>query len=419
MPDMDSRSESGTEVQEEERINDNHYRDDEPEEKPSPRLGPQDHRKENSSDDTTQDIEKASPAESQDYEVKWEENDPHNPKNMNTIRKWVVVLIVSASSLCVTCASSIYTSTYAQLESEFHVYQIVATLGLSLFVFGLGLGPMLAAPLSEFYGRRIIYIISLALFVVWLIPCAVAQNIQTMLVARFINGFIGASFLSVAGGTVGDMFDRKHLSAPMMVFTASPFLGPEVGPIMGGFINYYTTWRWSFYVEIIWSSVMLALIVLFVPETYSPVLLRRRAQRLRAQTRDERWKAPIEKMKRTVSMTVLRSLYRPFLLLVFEPMVLNLCLLSALLLGIVYLSFGAFTLIFQTNYGFNLWQTGVSFLGLFVGLVIGISTDPLWQKNYHRLVKRDGGPQPEHRLPPTIAGAIICPIGLFWFAWTT
>ena len=81
---------------------------------------------------------------------------------------------------------------------------------------------MFLGPLSEFYGRRKIYIISLGFFLVWLIPCAVAQNIQTMLVARFINGVAGSAFLSVAGGTVGDMFSRNELQAPMMVYTASP-----------------------------------------------------------------------------------------------------------------------------------------------------------------------------------------------------
>src|ERR1700722_6155972 len=69
-----------------------------------------------------------------------------------------------------TCTSSIYTSTYSQLTVEFDCSQIVATLGLSLFVVGLGCGPMLLSPLSEFYGRRPIYIVSFSLFLIWLIP---------------------------------------------------------------------------------------------------------------------------------------------------------------------------------------------------------------------------------------------------------
>lgn len=83
----------------------------------------------------------------------------------------------------------------------------------------------------KFYGRRKIYIVSFFLFLIWLIPCAVAKNIQTMLVCRFFNGLAGSAFLSVAGGTVGDLFDRHELGFPMMLYTASPFIGPEVGPL--------------------------------------------------------------------------------------------------------------------------------------------------------------------------------------------
>jgi MFS family permease len=58
-----------------------------------------------------------------------------------------------------------------------------------------------------------------------MLPCALAKNIATMLASRFLNGLAGSAFLSVAGGTVGDMFSKSELSMPMMVYTASPFVG--------------------------------------------------------------------------------------------------------------------------------------------------------------------------------------------------
>ena len=84
------------------------------------------------------------------FEVKFDENDPLNPRmRYSPARKWIMVLVVSSTSLCVTCTSSLYTSTYQQIQPEFYTSQEIATLGLSLFVAGLGLGPMLLAPLSE------------------------------------------------------------------------------------------------------------------------------------------------------------------------------------------------------------------------------------------------------------------------------
>ncbi len=76
----------------------------------------------------------------------------------------------------------------------------------------------------------------------------------------------------MAGGTVGDMFSQRHLQAPMMIYTASPFIGPGLGPIIGGFINYFLPWRWSFYILLIWSGLMLVAIICLIPETYHPVV---------------------------------------------------------------------------------------------------------------------------------------------------
>lgn len=123
-------------------------------------------------------------------------------------------------------------------------------------------------------------------------------------------------------------------------------------------------------------------------------------------------------------------------------MVLCLCLLSAILLGILYLFFGAFPLIFENNHNFTLPQVGMSFIGLLVGMLLGmfnltvivydrlygpgIISDPIWRYNYRRLIRNreaatgeEGVAEPEYRLPPVIFGTQLCWIGLIGFAFTT
>ena len=128
-------------------------------------------------DDENEDGEGGEPSngdggpEGKDCEVKFEENDPMNPRNMSTVRKWIVVFTLAFGSLCVTCVSSLYTTTYEQIDVKFHCSTLVSTLGLALFVWGLGLAPMVLGPISEFYGRRPVYIGAYLFFTIWLIPC--------------------------------------------------------------------------------------------------------------------------------------------------------------------------------------------------------------------------------------------------------
>lgn len=332
------------------------------------------------------------------------------------------------------------------MEAEFGNSRIVSTLGLSLFVLGLSQGPMFMSPLSEFYGRRPIYLVAWAMYIIWIIPQARANNIGTMLVARFLDGFSGSAFLAVSGGTVGDLFSRDEIQAPMLLFSLAPFVGPSLGPLFGGFINYNTNWRWTYYFLLIWGFVLYLAIIFYVPETYresitsrtpvegkytdiskrlDPIVLRTKARKMRKETGDERWKSPSERAEKSVVSAIGRSLLRPFQLLIFEPMCLNLCLLSAILLGTLYLFFGAFPLVFRNVYGFNLWQSGLTFMGILAGMIMAAFLDPVWNRVRGRLNRQlaeetgvEGGSEPEFRLPPAIVGAVITPIGIFMFGWS-
>lgn len=153
--------------------------------------------------------------------------------------------------------------------------------------------------------------------------------------------------------------------------------------------------------------------------------MRNKARKIRKETGDERYKAPTERVNKSVARAISISLQQPFLLLAFEPMCLLLCFFSALLLGILYLFFGAFPLVFEGVYGFNLWQVGLSFLGMFVGILLAAGLDPVWHRIRGKLIRKleqetgvEGASEPEFRLPPAIAGAILVPAGIFMFGWS-
>jgi MFS family permease len=197
-------------------------------------------------------------------------------------------------------------STYAGIEREFGISQEVAILSVSLFVLGLGSGPLLLGPVSEFVGRRKVYLASYLVFLLFNIPVALANNIgespgwasqsvlpvrssklntpdrdntAVHLIFRFITGFAGSAFLSISGGTVSDMFINSEVGPPMAFIAFCPFSGPVLGPLIAGFINQNTYWRWTYYLVLIWAGVELVLVWFFVPESYRPQVLRLKAKR--------------------------------------------------------------------------------------------------------------------------------------------
>jgi hypothetical protein len=146
---------------------------------------------------------------------------------------------------------------------------------------------------------------------------------------------------------------------------------------------------------------------------------------MRKEKSDERYQAPNEKVQKSVLNAFGHSLLRPFQLLIFEPMCLNLCIFSAILLGILYLFFGAFPLVFREVYGFNLWQSGLTFLGILTGMFFAAMMDPIFFRIRVRLINDlsaqtgvEGSSEPEFRLPPAIVGSVLVPAGIFMFGWS-
>ncbi|CAJ2505339.1 Uu.00g127330.m01.CDS01 [Anthostomella pinea] len=139
----------------------------------------------------------------------------------------------------------------------------------------------------------------------------------------------------------------------MVMFTATGFVGPSVGPVVGGFINQYTWWRWTFYVLIIWFAIDLVLIAPAGPGDVPP----RAAAELSPEAAQGHGGRKVDCAHREHGQVdladIVTAMRRPFELLVFEPMCLNLCILSALLLRIVYPVFGAFGVVFTGNYGLS------------------------------------------------------------------
>lgn len=179
------------------------------------------------------------------------------------------------------------------------------------------------APLSELYGRQILFITTyLGLSIFNAAACA-SQNIQTLLILRFFAGAIGSSPLTNAGGVIADMFPAKQRGLALAVFAATPTLGPCLGPSIGGFVGETIGWRWVMGVIAIFTSVLWVIGTLTLPETYHPVLLQRRATKLSQMTgRHYKTRQDIDQGEKTPASLFKVALSRPWVLLFCEPIVL-------------------------------------------------------------------------------------------------
>lgn len=133
--------------------------------------------------------------------VTFRENDPSNPKNWSKAFKWWITMVVALTCFCVAFNSAVITSDIIGVAETFNVSEEVALLPISLFVVGFGVGPLVFAPISEWVGRKVVYVSTLAVAVVFVIPCAVAPNIGTLLICRLIDGIAFSAPMTLVGGT--------------------------------------------------------------------------------------------------------------------------------------------------------------------------------------------------------------------------
>lgn len=356
--------------------------------------------------------------------VGWEgADDPKHPHNWPMARRVYLTFLACVVVLASTFTSSISSGVSQSLMAHYGFGKEVSALTISVFVAGYILGPWLWGPLSERIGRRRVFTASLLIYTCWNVGCALAPNTGALLALRFLAGTAAAAPLSNSGGLIADLWKTRVRGIATGLYACAPFTGPALAPIVSGFIqNSGTSFRWVFWVCAIFSGVCWMLVMLTLPETFAPVLLKRKAERLRRQTGNTRYRAPLEQAKLTPSTLVRTVLLKPLIMSIQEPMLLASILFMAFLYGVVYLLFEALPIVFAEGYGFTAGIVGLMFIpfaiGAFAGVLFYIA---VFFPRYSRLIDRapDGKVDPEERLPMAMLGAPVVTIGFFWFAWTS
>ncbi|KAG0645664.1 Major facilitator superfamily multidrug transporter mdrA [Hyphodiscus hymeniophilus] len=373
-------------------------------------------------------------------------------------RKNFTVWLSSIATMITAYTAGSYSPATTQMSAEWHVGKVTILLGITTFCVGFAIAPMVLAPFSEINGRYPVFAVSGVLFFVCQICCAVTRSFPGMLVARFFVGCGSSVFSTMVGGVISDLYHAEDRNTPMAVYSGFVLVGTGLGPLVSGFISQNTTWRWVFWVQVITCGLVVGTVIVFFREPRGSVLLSRKAQCLnnwyeqreqlgyfgfemptgepasekKTQTQRVRWKVKSDEERESLSKMIGISVYRPFHLLITEPVVFFFSLWIAFSWGVLYLTFGSIPLVFGRSYDFTIQQAGAVFSSMIVGSIIAtllsIYQESLLTryiqyfkgsaKTQSRLLRNLDVSSPEGRLYFVCLESALLPIGLFWFGWT-
>ena len=276
-------------------------------------------------------------------------------------------------------------------------------------------GPTIGAPISETFGRRPIYLISLPVSILFTMATGLAKNFATILVCRFLAGTFGAPAVAVGAGTIADVWDLQRGAGGLatILFVLAPFAGSAIGPLIGGYtIDTRKDWQWLMWVLILVAGPVW-LLALVASETSKKELLRRRA------ITGGHALPPKPPIKVFLKSLFIITLFRPLRMLIFEPIVGSLSLYVSFVFGVMFAFFDAYPYVFQTVYAFSLGQVGLAFLSIVVGFFFAALTSITINKTLFEKAKKEARPGkmplPEKRLYVSMVGSVGIPVSLFWY----
>ncbi|KAE8549501.1 hypothetical protein EYB25_008023 [Talaromyces marneffei] len=339
-----------------------------------------------------------------------------DPRQWPERKKMGILVMVAVMTFITPMSPAMLSSAIPEILTEFPTTNtVLASMSVSIYALGLAVGPLIIAPLSEAYGRLVLYHATAILFIIFSIACAVSTNLNMLIAFEFFQGCMGSAPITMGGGSVADMYSREERGARIAFLATGPLIAQFVGPVGGSFLAAARGWRWVFWLVTILTGVIEIGYCFLMHETYQPVLLRRKLRGLRqagnTQISDF---GPDESPLRLVGSSILRPLKMLFLF----PIIFGLGTHAAVGYAYFYLLITTLANIFIGTYGLEPKIVGLVYLGIATGMALGAATFAIYsdrmikQRAAHRMAK------PEDRLVPMVAGGVAIPTGLLIYGWT-
>ncbi|RMZ80542.1 hypothetical protein DV737_g2958, partial [Chaetothyriales sp. CBS 132003] len=355
--------------------------------------------------------------------VTWDgPDDPKNPKNWPFALRWQITAVSSAFTFIAPVSTSMTAPALYVISQDLNIHASFArSMTLSIFVLAYAFGPFIIGPLSEMYGRRSVLQLFNLMYLAFNTACGFCKTGPQLIVCRFFAGLGGSTSTVIGAGILGDIWRPEERGKSVGLYTLITLLGPTLGPVLGGFITQYSSWRWTFWSISIADGVIQLVALCVFRETFAPVILGKKAERLRKETSNQALHTKWERPDQTFSRLVMGAFVRPFILLGTQPILQVLALYISYLFGLMYLALTTFPTLWTVYYGETISIGGLNYLALAIGYILGTQTCTRLIDLLYRYLKRTRGKgigYPEYRLPLLMPGALLVPAGLLWYGWS-
>ncbi|TGO11847.1 hypothetical protein BTUL_0100g00250 [Botrytis tulipae] len=327
--------------------------------------------------------------------------DDENARNWSPTIKYAISISVLYTAFAATFGNSTYTGGMPGVVTSFGISKTMATIPISCYSAGLGIGALFSTAFSEVFGRRIVYRVTAPLALIFTLLGGCATNFATIAIARTLAGLFASPCLTVGGGIISDVWNislEKTGTTFAALFVLFVVGGTQTGPMVSAAIITNHSWRWEFWVSAILFSGS-TIFAYLLPETYQPQILRRRAEA----------RMGVITTRATLARLVLTSLGRPLHMLLVEPTVFPTGLVMAITQSVVFSYLVSYANLFEKTYQQTPYEVGMAFCPLVIGSVTALPTIAIFDRLFYRkprneAIKTGTKVAPEKRLYPAMLG---------------
>jgi multidrug resistance protein len=309
------------------------------------------------------------------------------------------------------------------IQYELNLTSVGVTTALGAFILATAFSPLLAGPLSEIYGRSIVLHITNIWFLLFNIACGFVKTGNGLIICRLLAGFGAGAIYSLGSGVMGDIWPPERRGRTLAIYMLIPLLGAAVGPIVGGFVEEHTTWRWIFWSTSIAQAVTVSICLVWFKETHLPTLRRRQQQQqLQLQQHNQgseryTFRLRFPSIPRDISM---KSIRLPLQQLLTHRSVQFQAGLACLGYGITYLVLSTYSSLFTENYNESISISGLHYISPAVGEILGSQLGGRLMEIFARKATQSAKSdkfEPEFHLPVIVPGTICAACGFMLYGW--